>query len=175
MKKREDKHKEVESLRSELERLEHLFVTGFEHLKVGQDFELRKAVRAAGGSYRVIENNLAEKASQGTKAQDLLSGLVGMTSLAFTKTDPVLLAKTLTAYAKANPTFTFKAGMVEGRVINIRTIGDLASLPSKPELIAKVMWLMNATAQRLAVALNGVGRNLAVVLDQAVTENKFEA
>ncbi len=85
------------------------------------------------------------------------------------------LAKALTAYAKINPTFTFKAGMVEGRVIDIKAISALASMPSKPELIAKVMWLINSSAQRLAMGLNGVARNLAVVLDQAVKENKFKA
>jgi len=175
MKNKEDKRRDVESLRSELERVSHLFVAGFEKLKVERDFELRKAIRAAGGRYRVIKNNLAKKAAEGTKAQGLLQGLVGMTSLAYTDGDPVALAKALTAYAKINPTFTFKAGMVEGRVIDIQAISALASMPSKPELIAKVMWLINSSAQRLAMGLNGVARNLAVVLDQAVKENKFKA
>ena len=98
-----------------------------------------------------------------------------MTSLAYTTSDPVALAKVLTGYAKANATFTFKAGMVEGRVIDIRTITELATMPSKPELIAKVLWLLNSSAQRVATALNGVAKNLAVVLDQAVKENKFKA
>ena len=175
MKKKEDKRKDVDALRQELERVDHLFVAGFEKLKVDQDFELRKAVRAAGGRYRVIKNNLAEKAAEGTKAEDVLKDLAGMTSLAYTTSDPVALAKVLTGYAKANATFTFKAGMVEGRVIDIRTITELATMPSKPELIAKVLWLLNSSAQRVATALNGVAKNLAVVLDQAVKENKFKA
>src|SRR5512147_2794557 len=108
MKKREDKRKEVESLRKELERVDHLFVAGFEKLKVGQDFQLRKIVRSAGGRYKVIKNNLAAKAAEGTKAEDLMKGLAGMTSLAYTAADPVALAKVLTAYAKENPTFQFK-------------------------------------------------------------------
>ncbi len=83
------------------------------------------------------------------------------------------LAKSLTAYAKANPAFTFKAGMVEGRVIEVRSISELANMPSKEQLIGKVMWLINSASQRLAVSLNGVARNLAVVLDQAIKENKF--
>jgi large subunit ribosomal protein L10 len=175
MKKKEDKRKEVESLRSELSKSGHMFVAGFEKLKVSQDFELRKAVRAAGGRYRVIKNNLAAKAAEGTGAEDLLKGLVGMTSLVCTDSDPVALAKALTSYAKANPTFTFKAGMVEGRAIEIQAIGELANMPSKEELIARLMWLLNSSAQRLACALNGVGRNLAVVVDQAAKENKFSA
>ncbi len=173
MKKKDDKRKEVEALRNELQKMEHLFVAGFDKLKVSQDFELRKTVRAAGGKYRVIKNNLVEKAAEGTKAEGLLRGLAGMTSLAYTDSDPVALAKALTAYAKINPTFTFKAGMVEGRAIRIQSIGDLANMPSKPELIARIMWLLNSSAQRLASALSGVGRNLAVVVDQAVKENKF--
>jgi len=175
MKKREDKRREAEFLHGELERANHLFVTSFEKLTVAQDFELRKAVRAAGGKYRVVKNNLAEKAAQGTKAEPVLQNLAGMTSLAYTETDPVALAKALTAYAKANPTFTFKAGLVEGRVIDIATIQELANMPSKEELIAKLMWLLNSSAQRLASSLNGVARNLAVALNEAIKENKFAA
>lgn len=173
MKSREDKRKDVEMLRQELERTEHLFVTGFERLTVAQDFELRKTVRSAGGRYRVIKNNLAEKAAEGTRAEPLLKGLTGMTSLAWTHGDPVALAKALTNYAKENPTFTFKAGMVEGRVVDVSAIRELAGLPSKEELIARLLWLLNSSAQRLASALSGVARNLAVALDQAVQQGKF--
>ena len=83
------------------------------------------------------------------------------------------LAKALTAYAKANPTFTFKAGVVEGRVIDIKAISDLATMPSKEAIFAKLLYLINAPAQRLAMTINGVGRNLAAVVDQGVKENKF--
>jgi large subunit ribosomal protein L10 len=175
VKKKSDKNKEVQALRQELEQTYHMFVTSFEKLTVAQDFELRKAIRGAGGRYRVIKNNLAAKAAEGTPASSLLGALRGMTSVAYTGTDPVALAKALTAYAKANPAFTFKAGMVEGRAIDVKSINDLASMPSKEELIAKVMWLINSPAQRLAVSLNGVARNLAVVIDQAAKENKFKA
>jgi large subunit ribosomal protein L10 len=84
------------------------------------------------------------------------------------------LAKALTAYAKANPLFVFKAGIVEGRVINLDEIGVIAAMPSKEELIAKLLFLINSPAQRLAVALNGVARNLAVVLQQAIEQKKFQ-
>ncbi len=175
MKKREDKKRDVESLHGDLNRIRHLFVAGFEKLKVDQDFELRKAVRAAGGRYRVVKNNLVEKAAEGTKAQDLMRGLVGMTSLAYTETDPVALAKALTTYAKNNPSFTFKAGMVEGRVIDVRAISELASLPSREEMLGKLLFLINAPAQRLMSALGAVARNLAVTIDQGCKENKFTA
>jgi large subunit ribosomal protein L10 len=175
MKKRSDKQKEVQALRAELDNAYNVFVASFEKLTVAQDFELRKVIRGAGGKYRVIKNNLAEKAAEGTRAAELLKGLRGMTSLAYTSQDPVALAKALTAYAKTVPTFTFKAGMVEGRAIDVGAINDLANLPSREEVMAKLLYLIQAPAQRLVTAINGVGRNLAVVLDQAGKENKFTA
>ena len=175
MKKKEDKKKDIDALRQDLERSQNLFVTGYEKLRVSQDFELRKIVRGAGGKYRVIKNNIADKASEGTPAGQVLGALRGMTSLAYTEGDPVALAKALTAYAKANPSFTFKAGIVEGRVIDIKEINDLATMPSKEQIFAKLLYLINAPAQRLATAVNAVGRNLAVVVDQGVKENKFQA
>ena len=175
MKNKEEKSKDIESLHQDLEKSKNLFVTGYEKLRVDQDFELRKTVRAAGGKYRVIKNNLAEKASEGTAAEAVLKGLRGMTSMAYTTNDPVALAKALTAYAKANPTFTFKAGLVEGRVIDIKAINELASMPPKEEIFAKLLFLINAPAQRLVTAMNAVGRNLAVVVDQGVKENKFSS
>jgi len=175
MKKKSDKEKDLEALKKDFEKAQNIFLTGFEKLTVQQDFELRKTVRGAGANYKVVKNNLAEKAAQGTPAEAMMNNLAGMTSMAYTLKDPVALAKALTAYAKANPTFTFKAGMVEGRVIEVKSIQELANMPSKEELIAKVMYLINSSAQRLAVSLNGVARNLAVVLDQAIKEDKFKA
>ena len=174
MKKKSDKAKDLEALKKEFEAANNIFVTGYEKLTVQQDFELRKAVRGAGGKYKVVKNNLAGKASEGTKAEDLMKDLVGMTSLAYTQKDPVALAKALTTYAKAVPAFTFKAGMVEGRVIDIKSIQDLANMPSREQILSKVLFLINASAQRLVTAIGGVARNLAVVVDQGVKENKFQ-
>src|SRR5215475_15264211 len=134
MKNKDDKKKDIDSLRQDLERSRNLFVTGYEKLRVDQDFELRKTIRASGGKYRVVKNNLAAKASEGTPAEQVLKDLKGMTSVAYTTSDPVALAKALTTYAKANPTFTFKAGLVEGRVIDVSGITALATLPSKEEI-----------------------------------------
>lgn len=175
MKKKADKKKDLEALRQDLQASRNLFVTGYEKLRVSQDFELRKAIRAAGGKYRVIKNNIAERAAEGTAAQELLKNLRGMTSLASTTSDPVALAKALTAYAKANPAFTFKAGLVEGRVIDVKSIGDLANMPSKGEIFAKLLFLIESPAQRLVSALGAVGRNIAVAIDQGCKENKFKA
>ena len=172
MKNREEKKKDFEELRKALEKANNVFVTGFQKLTVDQDFNLRKTIRGAGGRYKVVKNNIAEKASEGTPSEAVLKGLKGMTSLSFTD-DPVALAKTLTAYAKTNPAFTFKAGLVEGRAIDIRAIGELATMPSKEEIFAKLLYVINAPAQQLVTAMNAVGRNLAVVVDQGVKENKF--
>ena len=98
-----------------------------------------------------------------------------MSSIAFTSGDPVALAKALTAYAKTNPSFTFKAGMVQGTVVDVSGITALAALPAKEEIYAKLLYLIQAPAQRLVTVMNGVGRNLAVVIDQGVKENKFSA
>ena len=174
MKNRDEKQKDLEALRKDLAKARNLFVTGFEKLKVSQDFQLRKVVRGAGGTYKVIKNNVAAKAAEGTPSEAVLKDLKGMCSLAYTANDPVALAKALTTYAKANPAFTFRAGFVEGRVIDIKSITDLASMPSKEEILSKLLFLINAPAQRLVTALNAVGRNLAVVIDQGCKENKFQ-
>jgi large subunit ribosomal protein L10 len=175
MKKKSDKKKDIDALHQDLEQSANLFVTGYEKLRVGQDFELRKVVRGAGGKYRVIKNNLAEIAAEGTPSEAVLKNLRGMTSLAYTSKDPVALAKALTVYAKANPSFTFKAGIVEGRAIDVGAIIELANMPSKEQLFAKLLYLINAPAQRLVTVMQGVGRDLAVVVDQGVKENKFQA
>ena len=174
MKDKNEKKKELDDLKKTLEENKNIFLTGYEKLTVKQDNALRKTVRDAGGKYRVVKNNLAAKASEGTAASELLGALKGMTSLAYTATDPVALAKALTRYSKDNAAFTFKAGIVEGRVVDIRAITELASMPPKEELYAKLLYLINASATRLVTSMSGVGRNLAVVLDQAGKENKFQ-
>lgn len=175
MKDKSQKQRELDALRAELERTRNLFVTSFNKLTVAQDFALRKAVKEVGGDYQVVKNTIAEKASEGLDHAPALKGLVGMNSVAWTQGDVVALAKTLTKYAKDNPAFTFKAGVVEGRVIDIKAVNELANLPSKEEIYAKLLWCISAPAQRLVTVTNAVGRNLAVVIDQGVKENKFQA
>ncbi len=173
MKTREEKRRDVEALHEILESMPNVFVTGFEKITVEEDFQLRKAVREAGGTYRVIKNRLAATAAKGTPVEQVLTGLVGMTSLAYTDKDPVALAKALKNYAKEHPTFTFKAGVVEGRVVDASEIDQLAEMPSRDEMFARLLFLINAPATNLARAISGVGRNLAVVLDQGCKEGKF--
>ena len=175
MKKKPEKLKDLDVLKKDLAAAQNVFLAGYEKMKVQQDFELRKVVRGAGGTYKVIKNTIAAKASVGTKSEALLKELKGMSSIAFTSGDPVALAKALTAYAKTNPAFVFRAGMVQGTVVDISGINALATLPAKEEIYAKLLYLIQAPAQRLVSAMSGVGRNLAVVVDQGVKENKFSA
>src|SRR5713226_9644 len=175
MKDKAKKKEEVERLHQELEKSKSVFAASFQGLKVKEDYELRKQVRAAGGTYRVVANRLARVASQGTPAEPLLKDLKGMTSIVLADKDPVALAKALTGYAKSNPVFTFRAGIVEGRAVNVKQIAELANLPGKELIHAKLLFLINATAQRLATVLSAVGRNLAVVVDQGVKEQKFSS
>src|SRR5271168_2084356 len=164
----------VEKLGGELQSASSVIVATYSKLTVTQDFELRKALRPTGAKYRVVKNTLAELASKGTKVEPVLKDLTGVTSIAYTSGDPVALAKALSKYAKDNPEFTFKAGVVEGRVVSINEIKALATMPSKEELYAKLLFLINAPAQRLVTVMNAVGRNLAVVVDQGVQQKKFK-
>ena len=168
------KIEQVEQLSSELKGVNSGIVAEFGKLTVEMDFELRKAVRGAGGKYRVVKNTLAERAVKGTPFETTVKDLAGRTSIAYTKGDIVALAKALTKYAKDNPELTFKSGVVDGRVIEAKEINALASLPSKEELYSKLLFLLNAPAQRLATVMSTVGRNLAVVVNQGVQEKKFK-
>ena len=168
------KIEQVDQLSSELKGVNSGIVAEFGKLTVEMDFELRKAVRTAGGKYRVVKNTLAERAVKGTAFETSVKDLAGRTSIAYTKGDIVALAKALTKYAKDNPELTFKSGVVEGRVIQAKEITALASLPSKDELYSKLLFLLNAPAQRLVTVMNATGRDLAVVVNQGVQEKKFK-
>jgi large subunit ribosomal protein L10 len=173
MKSKGKKKEELDALKKDLEQAKNLFVAQFQGITVSQDTELRQKIRETKSSYRVVKNTLARKAAEGTAAEGVAKSFDGSTAIAYNANDPVSLAKALTAYAKTNPLFVFKAGVVEGRVINLADITAIAAMPSKEELIAKLLFLINSPAQRLAVAMNGVARNLAVVMKQAVEQKKF--
>jgi|ERR1700733_3609405 large subunit ribosomal protein L10 len=173
MKKRSQKKDDTAKLQGELAKVSTVILTTFQGITVVEDNVLRRAVQAAGGTYKVVKNSLAEHAGTGTPAEPLLKNLTGTNSISYTLTDPVSLAKALTKVAKDVPAFKFKAGVVEGRVLSIAEIQQLASLPSKEELISKVMFLVNAPAQRLATVASAVTRNLAVVVQEAIKAEKF--
>ncbi len=171
------KARKIESakqLNADLKKVSHLFVGTFSKLTVPQDFALRKSVRAAGARYRVVKNTLAERAAKGTKVEEALKNLTGVTSIAFTEGDPVALAKALAKYVKDNPEFSFRAGVVDGRLVSQREIEALATMPSKGELYSKLLFLMQAPAQRLVTVMSALGRDVAVVLSQGVEKKKFK-
>jgi len=171
---RAKKAEQVEKLGEELKNVSSMIVATYSKLTVAQDYELRKTLRSSGAKYRVVKNTLAERAAKGSKVEAALTNLAGVTSIAYTEGDPVALAKALSKYAKDNPEFTFKAGLVEGRVISIKEIESLATMPSKEELYSKLLFMLNAPAQRLVTAMNAVGRDLAVVVGQGVEKKKFK-
>ncbi len=167
------KTENVTWLASELQTSTSAIVGTFKGLTAAKDFELRKAVRGAGGSYHVVKNKLAARAGEGTKVAQALQGLKGVSSIAYTSGDPVALAKALSTWVKDNAEFTFKLGIVDGRVISVQEIAALATLPGKEELFSKLLFLINSPAQRLATVINAPGRDLAVVLNQAAEQEKF--
>jgi len=175
MKKKAEKKTQAEELRTQLANVSTVILSTFQGITVEQDTKLRRQVEAAGGKYQVVKNTVVERAAEGTPTAPLLKNLKGTNSIAYTMLDPVALAKVLTKVAKDVPAFQFRAGWVEGRVVSIQEIGQLAQLPSKDELISKIMFLLNAPSRRLATALAAVPRNLAVVTSEAVKANKFGA
>src|SRR5262249_8059779 len=127
---------------------------------------LRRSLENAASNDRVVKNPVVKIAVEGTPLEPLKDQFIGMTAIAYSQKDPVGLAKVLSKFAKDNAQLKFKAGIVEGRVINVKEVDALAALPSKEELISKLMFLLNSPAQRIAIAVNGVARNLAVVIKQ---------
>jgi large subunit ribosomal protein L10 len=175
VKKRPEKEKEVEALKSALANVSTVILTTFQGITVEDDSKLRRAVESAGGRYQVVKNTLAERAGQGTPAEPLLKNLEGNNSIAFTSTDPVALAKVLSKVAKDVPAFKFRAGVVEGRVLSIEEIQQLAQLPSREELLTKIAFLLQAPARGIASAFAALPRNLAIVVNEAAKAEKFSA
>jgi large subunit ribosomal protein L10 len=173
--KKEEKKQKAETLHQELEGAKTVFLSSFEGLTVAADSQLRRQVRESGANYQVVKNSLIERAAQGTQLEPAAKKLRGTTSLAYTAKDPVALAKILTTYARENPALVFKTGVVEGRVVSLADLMSLATLPSRDELFAKALYLIKAPAQQVAVAISGVARNLARVIQQGVKEEKFKS
>ena len=169
------KNEKVKQLATELESSTSAIIGTFKGLTASKDFELRKIIRAAGGNYHVVKNKLAAKSAEGTKVEAALQGLKGVSSVAYTSGDPVALAKALSTWVKDNAEFTFKLGIVDGKLINVTEIQALATLPGKEELFSKLLFLIQSPAQRLATVINATGRNLAVVVNMAAEQGKFGA
>lgn len=174
MKTRKQKQEDLNALTEQFQNSNAALVIGFNKLTVAKDQELRNQLRDAGAKYKVVKNKLAIKAIEGTPFEGATEHFKGVSAIAFSEGDPVQLSKTLSKIVKDNgDIFNFKVGIVEGKVVDLKQVESLANLPSKEELIAKIMFLINAQAQRLATVINAVPRNLAVVVNQ-VAEQKGE-
>jgi large subunit ribosomal protein L10 len=170
---RAKKTEKVGQLAAELEHSTSAIIGTFAGLTAAKDVELRKTIRKAGGSYHVVKNKLAARAGEGTQIEAALKGLKGVSSVAYTSGDPVALAKALSTWVKDNSEFTFKLGIVDGKIINVSEINALATMPGKEELFSKLLFLIQSPAQRLATVINATGRDLAVVIGQGVEKGKF--
>jgi large subunit ribosomal protein L10 len=170
---RAKKTEKVEKLAAELAGSTSAIIGTFKALTADKDFDLRKTVRSAGGHYHVVKNKLAPRAAEGTQIADALKGLKGVSSVAYTSGDPVALAKALSTWVKDNAEFTFKLGIIDGKVITVDEIKDLATMPGREELFSKLLFLIQSPAQRLATVINATGRDLAVVINQGVEKGKF--
>jgi large subunit ribosomal protein L10 len=167
MKTREQKQKDLEALTEKLQKAQAAMLVGFSKLKVSKDLELRNQLREAGVDYQVVKNTLARRAAEGTPFAQADENFKGVTAIATTTGDPVSLSKAISKFTKANPeVFSFKVGIVEGKVVSLADVDAIANLPSKEELVSKVMFLINCQAQRLVTVLSAVPRNLAVVVKQ---------
>ena len=165
MKTKAQKQKDLEALAQQFQAATTGMFVGFKNMTVAKDQELRRRLREAGASYSVVKNTLARKAAAGTPFEGASEHFKGVTALALAEGDPVNLSKAISKFVKDNPDiFTFKAGVVEGRVVALRDVEALATLPSKEVMISKIMFLINAQAQRLATVISAVPRNLAVVV-----------
>lgn len=162
-------------------------VVSFTKLTVNKDQEFRNSLREAGAKYQVVKNTLARIAVKGTDFEQATESFKGVTAIAWTENDPVILSKAISKFMKDNADiYTFKTGVVDGKLVDLKQLTTIANLPSKEELISKLLYVINAQAQRIVTVINAVPRDLAVVIKQigekapdkpaaAAVESKAEA
>ena len=165
MKSRETKQTDLTALSESLQNSTSAMVVSFSKLTVTKDQEFRSQLREVGANYQVVKNTLARIAVKGTKFEEAAEAFKGVTAIAWTDGDPVILSKAVSKFMKDNAaTYTFKTGVVDGKLVNLEQLTTIANLPSKEELISKLLWVINAQAQGIVTVINAVPRDLAVVI-----------
>ncbi len=172
MKSRETKQTDLTALSESLQNSTSAMVVSFSKLTVTKDQEFRSQLREVGANYQVVKNTLARIAVKGTQFEEATEAFKGVTAIAWTDGDPVILSKAVSKFMKENAAiYTFKTGVVDGKLVNLDQLTTIANLPSKEELISKLLWVINAQAQGIVTVINAVPRDLAVVIKQ-IGENK---
>ncbi|MEO6590372.1 MAG: 50S ribosomal protein L10 [Pyrinomonadaceae bacterium] len=167
MKSKAQKQKDLDALTEKLNNSKSAMVVGFNKVTVAKDQEFRTQLRDAGASYQVVKNTIARLAAKASPYTEIGDFFKGMSAIAWTDTDPVVLSKAVSKFVKDNKElYSFKTGIVEGKVVDFAQVESIASLPSKEELIAKLLFVLNAPAQQIVSVINAVPRNLAVVIKQ---------
>jgi len=167
MKSRETKQRDLDALTESLQNSKSAMVVSFSKLTVNKDQEFRNRLREAGAEYQVVKNTLARIAVKGTEFEQASESFKGVTAIAWTENDPVILSKAISKFMKDNADiYKFKTGVVDGKLVDLTQLTTIANLPSKEELIAKLLYVINAQAQRLVTVINAVPRDLAVVIKQ---------
>lgn len=167
MKSKEQKQKDLNALTERLNNSKSAMIVGFNKVTVAKDQEFRNQLRGAGASFQVVKNTIARLAIKDSPYTDVEGFFQGMSAIAWTDEDPVVLSKAVSKFVKDNKDiYSFKAGIVEGKVVSLEQVEAIASLPSKEELIAKLLFVLNAPAQQIVSVINAVPRNLAVVIKQ---------
>ena len=167
MKTRETKQNDLNALTASLATSKSAMIVSFKGVSVAKDQEFRNSIREAGAKYEVVKNTLARIAVKGTDFEQASEHFKGVTAIAWTENDPVVLTKAISKFMKDNAdTYTFKTGVVDGSLIDLEKLTTIANLPSKEELISKLLFVLNAQAQRIVTVINAVPRDLAIVIKQ---------
>ncbi|GMV20814.1 MAG: 50S ribosomal protein L10 [Vicinamibacterales bacterium] len=169
---RAEKVTELQQLTAAFQGTETAVLVDYRGVTVPQVTDLRQKIKATGSQYIVVKNTLAKRASAGTPFEALSSHFVGQTAVVFTGSDPVAMAKTLTTALKDLPSASIKAAVVQGQLVPAAAMADLANMPSKPELYAKLLYVLNAPAQQLVTVLSAVSRDFVTVLNEAAKKKQ---